>query len=1318
MVGKVSAFTKSSWRRILGSLGRFLSIVLISAVGIGFFGGVNGTGGAMLKSAQTLFSEQELSDIRLISPLGFKESSIREIAANPAVEQVDQVFFTDLYIPQKERNAVVRFMSLAEAGELNQLYLVEGRMPEADNEVVVDLSARKHFGLEIGSVVKWEVPGSRSGGISLDELTQAFEEAASQDKEGEEPDSGEEDGDLEPSESKAPRSQNPLDLPEPKAGQSAGVTVGQFGLEKILPQVANASAEQPEEEVNGEFEFELPPALKELAEFDAAELERRFSIEEQDPEVQAVLNTKAEDILADENDALIQLAKAMGDRDLKHESYTIVGFVNSPLYITFQRDMSSLGAGSVDFNAYVRKTEFKLADPPLLAIRVKGTTDLNPFGKQYSRKIRKVVDDFTELGTAELSRRTSDIRNSLESKKELLERATEVSHDILEAGEAEIERLSKLFEEAAPELKKLEKELGTKIESGENELAGGKEKISDARMQYQSGMLQYQEAKTMYEIKGLELSMAETQLGFAQQALNLVQGEINSLQPLINQLDQDIQIVNYKITVLENIAYSIAPGPIHPAQWTEIINQIAAVDADLAQAIAAMNPYDPNAGGLLKQSLANAITASRLIRGQSMAVYNYHRMRLDAFFNRVASAEQEVQSKQAMVDEGRAAWEAGKSQLDAAKAELNAASSQISEGEKQIAEHEMKLSQGKDRLTRELLTASLKLENGEQQLNAARQRFIAEKTEAMRKIELADEAIAEAEQLILELPSGWFVFDRNDNPGYESFQSDVDRISAVARVFPVFLFLVAALVCLTTMTRLIEEDRTEIGALKALGYDSRVIAKRYLRYAFLATMAGAILGGIFGPLIFPTAIMNSYSSLYQSVNFQIDFDLRFVLLATVLQLFFTLAASLAAIKTSLRETPAALLQPKAPKPGKRIFLEKIPFLWKRFSFTQKLTARNIFRYKARMAMIMAGISGCTALLLAAFGIHNSLYDMRDKQFDELWRMDGMAILSSSGIHEGEKVLSEITSVPGLAHVLPVSYETLVIEPNRDSKQGQKSRPTSLTLLVAEDDARFKELFVLRKARGKAAIDLPAEGLVLTRKIAEEQGYEVGDRVVFKDSSGRRYTAILKETTENYIQHYAYMSPRAYSRMSYKQAEFNSVYYSYVKDLEQSDRDTAATDILAKDHVLSVKTMSSLKTEVTDMISSIGAVVSVLVLTAATLAFIVLYNLSNINVTERVREIATFRVLGFHELEVSTYIFRENTILTGMGAALGLILGVILHRFIIQTMEVDIITFGREIHFLSYFLAVVLTLLFAQIVNFVMYFKIRKINMVEALKAGE
>ncbi len=1332
----LKAFRRSSWRRIRETLGRFLSIMLISAVGIGFFGGVNATGGAMIRSAEMFYEERNLADFRLFSALGFTQENIAALREMPEIDKVTPVYYSDLYVPQKDQNHVVRFFSLPAEDDLNQLELLEGRFPEAPDEVIIDELAVHVAGLEIGQQLRWNPPAEGAGGVSLESMTEAFENADDSAPETTEETSAPE-AMLPHAQKRDARSLNAD--PAPPADEPAdeieiidveeAVEVAEEQKENETIEIPtetetvdlSETPQEPAEEQSLEdmipegYEFEIPESLKELEQLDPESLEQSYDERLEDPEIKEFMELKPEDILEDESDALIQLAKSLSERELEHESYTIVGVASSPVYLDYERDVSQLGSGAVSFNAWVFEEEFKMPDPLMLAIRLCCTEGLKPYSKDYEAISRDRAEILQRMGDIDTQNRTASVRKSLREKQEMVRRANRATRNLLNDVEAEITHMEALLERAGPDLDQLERDIQDRFAGGEEELTAGKQELSDARRQYQEGMAAYQEANLDYQVKGLELKIAEAQLASAEQQLALIEGELANAEPMLDRLDYEVEKIRYQVQGAEYVLQLLGTGPMDDTSFNNVILELRPYFPDVANFLSAyVSPVQDNASEVIRDSLMAQLASAKSSLAQVEMLYEYQRQRIDSYYQRTEAARYEVEVNKQAVAEGRALWEAGALQLAEAKAMMDSASAQISEGEKEVAAGEMTLNQIREQIRLKLSGARLQIAEGKNTVAQARAEFEREKQIAQERLEIGDTALNRAERMLFELPESWFVYERDDNPGYAGLKADADRISAVAQIFPVFLFLVAALVCLTTMTRMIEEDRGEMGSLKALGYPARTIASRYVIYALLATLAGAALGGIVGPLLFPGVIMKAYSQMYEAVPFRLDFNLTYVGIATALQLFFTLGATFAAIGSELKETPASLLQPKSPKPGKRILLEYIKPLWKHLSFSKKLTARNIFRYKARMLMTVAGISGCTALMLAGFGIRNSVFDIRDRQFDELWLMDGVAILSAQGVDEGDEAFEELSATPELTHLLPTRYETYTIEP----KARGEGRNTAISMICAEDDRRFQEMFKLRVSRRGPYLDLPDEGVILSIKIAKEMGYEIGDTVVLQDTEGHRLRAPLAAVTENYVNHSMFISPAAYQKMTKKPPTFNSFFYTYAKGMTREEQVEVETRFMESPWIVSVQPIVKILETITSMMSSMGAVVAVLVLTAALLAFIVLYNLTNINVTERMREIATFRVLGFYDKEVAQYIFRENLVLTGMGAAVGVPLGIILHRFIIETMEVDTLMFGRDIHWWGYVVSIVLTMLFAYIVNFSMLKKIRSINMVEALKGVE
>ena len=563
-------------------------------------------------------------------------------------------------------------------------------------------------------------------------------------------------------------------------------------------------------------------------------------------------------------------------------------------------------------------------------------------------------------------------------------------------------------------------------------------------------------------------------------------------------------------------------------------------------------------------------------------------------------------------------------------------------------------------------------------------------------------------QLDLLKQPQWYVLDRSANIGYVSYQGDSEKVDAIAAIFPVFFFLVAALVCLTTMTRMVEEERTQIGVMKALGYGKGAIAAKYLIYAGLASTAGSLLGLAVGFQLFPKAIFAAYQILYRIPDIQTPYHLTYALVSSLSAILCTVLASLAACIATLRERPAALMLPKSPKAGKRILLERIGFLWKHMSFSQKVSARNLFRYKKRFWMTIVGIAGCTALLLTGFGLKNSISDIVDKQFRDIALYD-----MSGSFAQGAKI-DDIAPVLEARGVTYLAYYQKFTDISSDDFQKQ----AYLFIPDCEEEtiARFEALYSLHTRRTGTPQPLSRRGVVITEKLAKELHVSAGDTIQISDGT-ERVGFLVTGIAENYIYHYVYMLPETYEA-AFGGRPAPNYFAGRLSEDSGTARDTLSEELLRSGKITAVNDISDFRVTFDDAIGSLNIVVLVLIVCAALLAFIVLYNLTNINITERQREVATIKVLGFYDPEVSSYIFRESVVLTVIGILFGLVLGVILHAFVVSTAEVDMVMFGREIKAMSYVISAVLTLVFSILVDFAMHFRLKNISMVDSLKSAE
>ncbi len=565
--------------------------------------------------------------------------------------------------------------------------------------------------------------------------------------------------------------------------------------------------------------------------------------------------------------------------------------------------------------------------------------------------------------------------------------------------------------------------------------------------------------------------------------------------------------------------------------------------------------------------------------------------------------------------------------------------------------------------------------------------------------------------------SAWMIRTRDDLTGYNSYSSNVGKVSALAKIFPVFFFVVALLVALTTMSRLIEEKRLQIGTLKALGYSNGQIIFEYMLFSISASVLGCILGFGVGFRIFPYAINSAYSMMYTlpAISTPIRGDIvAWVAPVTIVSI---LLATLWSCWSEFRSMPAILMLPKSPAPGKRIWLEHIGFIWRRMSFTHKVTARNLFRYKKRFIMTIIGVAGCSALLLTGFGIKDSVNDIIDKQYGQIDKYDLIfAMDEEDSLTSDESLNHTINDKDIISEYLSVSQETGKVYYGKEKQE--------INIFVPQDTEKFADFTTLRTRSGHDSIMLSDDSIVLTEKLCEEMGINIGDSVTLEDSEGHQATITVSAITENYVSSYAYLTPKTYTACFSSEPEYTNLLCKLTAE-ENADSDTilelaneATSKIMASLHILYGRSVASLKDTFSDSIQSINGVIYVLIIAAGLLCIVVLYNLINVNICERRKELATLRVLGFYKSETQNYIFRETNILSFLGALVGLVLGIWLHSVVVKTIEVNHIMFGREIKPLSYIIALAISVVFTLLVDLIMKRPINKTDMVEAMKAND
>ncbi len=683
----------------------------------------------------------------------------------------------------------------------------------------------------------------------------------------------------------------------------------------------------------------------------------------------------------------------------------------------------------------------------------------------------------------------------------------------------------------------------------------------------------------------------------------------------------------------------------------------------------------------------NALAASGATDDVTMATLN-------AMYEEIQKGESAVAQAQAQIDAAKAELESGQQQINSGWDQITQGEQKISDSEAQLADAEAEIADGWEEYYEGEAEAEQEIADGEQKIADAKE-------------ELAD---AEAEINDLEKPE-WYIYDRSNLPDYTGYGENADRMRAIGEVFPAIFFLVAALISLTTMTRMVEEQRTQIGTLKALGYEKHSIAGKYLGYALLATVSGSVVGILFGEKVFPYIIINAYGIMYQHMHdIVIPYNLGYGLGAAAAALASTLLATILSCYKELREQAAELMRPPTPKQGQRVLLERVTFIWKRLNFSWKASIRNLVRYKKRLFMTIFGIGGCMALMLVGFGLKDSIFAIVDIQYGEIQLYDGNIILTDDATDEEKNnILTELDKDSAMTG----STEGLLTQ----ISVGNGDEWHDVYLDVPKDVEEFSEFVVLQDRVTNEKYELDDSGAVLTEKMAKELDVKPGDTITIRDEDRGDLKVEISAVCENYMGHYLYMTPAYYEKVYGETPDYNSIFYK-TADRITEEAERIGEEALALPGTLSISYTTDLKEQVDNMLGALDAVIAVLIISAGMLAFVVLYNLNNINITERQRELATLKVLGFYNGEVAMYVYRENIVLTILGAIFGIILGKILHGFIIVTVEIESVMFGRNIDLSSFVYGFLLTLLFSLLVNGAMYFKLKKINMVESLKSVE
>jgi len=1064
---KKTAIIIDTLRDIKKSLGRFISIVAIIALGVGFFSGVKVSPEVMKYTADKYYDDYNLMDLRIVSTLGLTEDDLKVIDNIPGVENSFGTYIIDALTEFEENEIVVRIHGYTSEEQINGLRLIEGRLPEKSNECLVEAGKEISLNIPIGSKIELY-----------------------------------------------------------------------SGKDKPLSE--------------------------------------------------SLVNTE----------------------------FTVVGTIQSPYYLSFEKGTSDIGNGRVRDFIMIPQENFKLDVYTDIFVTVDGAKELNSYKDEYFDVVKTVEDKIKDIAKEREKIRYESI---LKEAQDELDKGKKEYYEEKANAEEKLNEALKELEDARKKIEEGEKEIRENEVIFIKSINEGKEKIEEAEKELVKGEEDYQ--------KGLK--------AFNENKLLATEG-FKKAEEEIRQGEENIVLLEEKISQMR----AALDNPLLPAEEREKLTI-------------------------------------------------------------------ELQTTEGILEEAKGSVENGKRELEAKKLELAKAEEELKRNEAVLIASREKLEQEKLNLKikenegrSEIEKAKKELEKSKADLAKGEEEYIKAKEKADEELKKAWEKIQDGEEEIKKINKAkWYVLNRKSHYSYVDYEGAADRIDAISRVFPVFFALVAALVCLTTMTRMVDEQRINIGTLKALGYGNGAIAFKYIFYAMTATVLGCVIGVAVGYTVFPTVIFNAYGIMYLLPPVELKFNTTLALSVSLGAVGLTTLTTFFACINELKEDPALLMRPKAPKIGKSILLEKIHFIWNRLSFIYKVTVRNIFRYKRRFLMTVFGIAGCTALVLAGFGIRDSIRAVVDRQYGVIFTYDVTIGLEP----EAEKYLKENEKIH--------SYQ-IILNENGVASNGSIEKDVSIIVPRSTDD--IGELIHLQRRRDEKKIDFPERGVVITEQIGKSLNVDVGDEITLKSGEDEA-TVQVTGITENYTFNYAYLSPEYYKEIFSKEIEFNQA-IGKIEDTSKEFEDALSKELIKKEGISSVSFNTSIKETFEDTIKSLGYVVLVMITSAGALAFVVLYNLTNVNISERIREIATIKVLGFYDNEVSAYVYRENTILTLIGTLAGLVIGIFLHRFIMTTVEMENIMFGLKLNPLSYIYSIILTLVFSVFVNFAMYYKLRNIEMVESLKS--
>ena len=1193
------------------TMGRFVSIFFIVALGVAFYSGIRASEPSMRFTADQYFDDSKLMDLKVMGTMGLTKADIKAIGKVSGIEAVEGGYSKDVLCPVGDNEKVVHMLSMQK--NFDQVSVVKGRLPEKAGECLVDEDFLSYTDLKVGDTVTFH------------------------------------------------------------SGDGEALT-----------------------------------------------------------------------------DSLVT------------DTYKIVGIGNSPLYISFGRGSSTIGTGEISGFVVVDKASFDMDVYTEAYVKVSGAEEKTAFTDEYNN-----LSDAAKEAVSAIEEERCAVR-----KQEIVDEANEKLAD----SEKTVNEKSQELEDAKKELESGKSKAAEELEKAKQQITDGEAELADAKQQIADGETQLADAKAQLNDKQAQLDLAEAQYESGKAQLDQKEQELadaeqvylsnySKYMPIITagkeqipagksqiadgkkRLDEELAPLNQLKDELAGIEDEISQCD---SEIAGLKTQLDGMDSEVYQKyvnipkenrnkeeqayvekwenlntkLAGMQERKTQLENTKQEKLNQAGFATEADLEAQITSLTKQKEDLDAKETALLQQEQTLAAQEEeLLSAGRQITD-GKSQIAAARSQLDSTKSQITDGKAQILSAWALLNEKEDTLN----ASKAQLASGEQELADGRSEYEQAAKEAEEQITDGQEKITDGEKQLtdarqkiadakaeikkIENPK-WYVQTREDAlTEYQGYGDNADRMRSIGKVFPVLFFLVAALISLTTMTRMVEEQRVQIGTMKALGYGKAAIAGKYIGYALIATLGGSIFGVLAGEKILPFIIIYAYMILYKHLPaILVPYHMSYALQASGIAVACTLIATIASCYKELAAEPAELMRPAAPKQGKRILLERIGIIWKHLNFTWKSTVRNLIRYKKRFFMTIFGIGGCMALMVVGFGLKDCIYEIVSLQYEKVQFYDAATYMSDDISEENRQQLHDYLDQNA---DIKETIEARMQKTDVKSASGKKT----LYLMVPSDNEKIEDFLSFHSRTNKDEVySLKKDEVILTEKMASLLNVKVGDELTIEDEDRGDQTVTVGAICENYMSHYLYLSPEKYEELYGVPAEYNTIIYS-VKDGKDDQIEKIGTKLLSMDGVLNVSYTSSIEGRLDDMLRSLNLVIVVLIVSAGMLAFVVLYNLNNINITERQRELATLKVLGFYDGEVASYVYRENILLTIIGSVVGMVLGNLLHRYIILTVEVEEAMFGRQIHWQSYLYSFLFTVAFSLFVNWVMFYKLKKIDMVESLKSVE